>query len=97
MPLETTEVLVARYGSRLRWYATGTAMLGMVAAVVTTTIVNVAIPDIMGAFGIGQDQAQWFMTGALSAMIYVFPHHCGSHNGLSFDRMDGHRRYSGHR
>lgn len=35
---------------------------------VTTTIVNVAIPDIMGAFGIGQDQAQWLMTGALSAM-----------------------------
>jgi DHA2 family multidrug resistance protein len=65
---ETIEVLAARYGPRLRWYATGTAMLGMVAAVVTTTIVNVAIPDIMGAFGIGQDRAQWLSTGALAAM-----------------------------
>ena len=68
MPSETAEVLLARYGPNLRWYATGTAMLGMVAAVVTTTIVNVAIPDIMGAFGIGQDRAQWLSTGALAAM-----------------------------
>lgn len=68
MRSETADVLIARYGPRLRWYATGTAMLGMVAAVVTTTIVNVAIPDIMGAFGIGQDRAQWLSTGALAAM-----------------------------
>src|ERR1043166_7647126 len=41
-------------------------MLGMISAVITTTIVNVAIPDIMGAFGIGQDRAQWLSTGALA-------------------------------
>ena len=68
MPSETADVLAARYGPRLRLYATGTAMLGMVSAVLTTTIVNVAIPDIMGAFGIGQDRAQWLATGALAAM-----------------------------
>ncbi|MCC6533119.1 MAG: DHA2 family efflux MFS transporter permease subunit [Burkholderiales bacterium] len=68
MPSETAEVLAARYGPRLRLYATGTVMLGMVASVLTTTIVNVAIPDIMGAFGIGQDRAQWLATGALAAM-----------------------------
>jgi EmrB/QacA subfamily drug resistance transporter len=65
---ETAEVLAARYGARLRIYATGTVMLGMISAVLTTTIVNVAIPDIMGAFGIGQDKAQWLATGALAAM-----------------------------
>src|SRR5687768_10259673 len=43
-------------------------MLGTISAVLTTTIVNVAIPDIMGAFGIGQDRAQWLATGALAAM-----------------------------
>lgn len=68
MASETAELLAARYGPRLRLYATGTAMLGMVSAVLTTTIVNVAIPDIMGAFGIGQDRAQWLATGALAAM-----------------------------
>lgn len=68
MPSETTEVLAARYGSRYRWYATVTVMLGTISAVLTTTTVNVAIPDIMGTFGIGQDRAQWLSTGALAAM-----------------------------
>ena len=68
MPSETTEVLAARYGARYRWYATITVMLGTISAVLTTTTVNVAIPDIMGAFGIGQDRAQWLSTGALAAM-----------------------------
>ena len=29
---------------------------------------NVIIPDVMGTFGIGQDQAHWISTGFLSAM-----------------------------
>jgi len=65
---ETTEVLSARYGPRYRWLATITVMLGTISAMLTTTTVNVAIPDIMGTFGIGQDRAQWFSTGALAAM-----------------------------
>jgi EmrB/QacA subfamily drug resistance transporter len=65
---ETTEVLAARFGPRYRWFATVTVMTGTISAVLTTTTVNVAIPDIMGAFGIGQDRAQWLATGALAAM-----------------------------
>ena len=68
MPSETTETLFARYGPGYRWLATVTVMLGTVSAVLTTTSVNVAIPDIMGAFGIGQDRAQWLSTGTLAAM-----------------------------
>ncbi|MGE5522901.1 MAG: MFS transporter, partial [Rhodospirillaceae bacterium] len=68
MPSETTDVLFARYGPGYRWIATGTVMLGTISAVITTTTVNVAIPDIMGAFGIGQDKAQWLSTAALAAM-----------------------------
>jgi len=65
---ETTEVLFERYGPQYRWLATVTVMIGTVTAMLTTTSVNVAIPDIMGAFGIGQDRAQWLSTGALAAM-----------------------------
>jgi DHA2 family multidrug resistance protein len=65
---ETTEILFERYGPRYRWFATVTVMIGTVTAMLTTTSVNVAIPDIMGAFGIGQDRAQWLSTGALAAM-----------------------------
>ena len=45
-----------------------TAMLAMISMIMSSTMVNVAIPDIMGAFGIGQDQAHWISTGFLSAM-----------------------------
>jgi EmrB/QacA subfamily drug resistance transporter len=68
LPSETTEALFQRYGPGYRWLATVTVMLGTISAVLTTTSVNVAIPDIMGAFGIGQDRAQWLSTGALAAM-----------------------------
>ena len=65
---ETNAVLAARYGERYRWLATATVMMGTVAAMLTTTSINVALPDIMGAFGIGQDRVQWLSTGALAAM-----------------------------
>jgi EmrB/QacA subfamily drug resistance transporter len=61
-------VLAERYGGHYRWLATATVMMGTVAAMLTTTSVNVALPDIMGAFGIGQDRVQWLSTGALAAM-----------------------------
>ena len=37
--------------------------------VLTATIVNVAVPRIMGAYGIGQDVAQWAATAFLSTMV----------------------------
>jgi DHA2 family multidrug resistance protein len=63
---ETTEVLFARYGPRYRWLVAVTVLLGSMSATVTTTTVNVAIPEIMGTFGIGQDRAQWLAAGALA-------------------------------
>ena len=66
MTAETTEQLFARYGPRYRWLVAITVLLGTISASVTTTSVVVAIPDIMGAFGIGQDRAQWLSTGALA-------------------------------
>src|ERR1051325_3463941 len=64
--IETTEVLFARFGPRYRVYVTVVALLGTISAVVTTTTVNVALADIMGAFGIGQDRVQWIATGNLA-------------------------------
>src|SRR3954471_24498335 len=63
---ETTEFFFARYGPRYRIYVTVVALLGTISAVVTTTTVNVALPDIMGSFGIGQDRVQWIVTGNLA-------------------------------
>lgn len=68
MPPAATDEFFARYGPRYRLLASATVMLGTISATLTTTSVNVAIPDIMGAFGIGQDRAQWLSTGTLAAM-----------------------------
>jgi EmrB/QacA subfamily drug resistance transporter len=65
---ETTEVLFARYGPRYRFYVTVVALLGTVCEMLTSTSVNVALPDIMGTFGIGQDRVQWVSTGNLAGM-----------------------------
>jgi DHA2 family multidrug resistance protein len=55
------------YGPAYVWFAVCTSLLGAFATLLTGTIINVAIPEVMGAFGIGQDQAQWLSTGFLAA------------------------------
>ncbi|MCL7466386.1 DHA2 family efflux MFS transporter permease subunit [Phaeovulum sp. NW3] len=57
-----------RHGPAYKWYATGTIMIATISVVLSTTIVNVAIPAVMGAFGISAVQAQWLSTGFLAAM-----------------------------
>jgi DHA2 family multidrug resistance protein len=41
----------------------------MMCMFISATIVNVAIPSVMGAFGVGQDQAQWVATAYLATMV----------------------------
>jgi EmrB/QacA subfamily drug resistance transporter len=67
-PVQTTQVLTARYGPAYRWLVTVTGMIGVVSMVLAMTTVNVAVPDVMGAFGIGQDKAQW-MSSAYTATM----------------------------
>ena len=43
-------------------------MVGVVSMVLAMTTVNVAVPDVMGAFGIGQDQAQWMSSAYIATM-----------------------------
>src|SRR4051812_30132296 len=65
---DTPQVLSERYGPNYRWYVTITGMVGVVSMVLAMTTVNVAVPDVMGAFGIGQDKAQW-MSSAYTATM----------------------------
>lgn len=68
MTLRTVESLVERYGPAYKWYATVSVMMGCIATVLSSTMFNVAMPDIMGEFGMGQDQVQWLSTAFLAAM-----------------------------
>lgn len=68
--LNTTEPIKAlfrQYGLHYSKLAMGAVMLAMLATLLTGTIINVAIPQIMGSYGIGQDKAQWLSTAYLAA------------------------------
>jgi EmrB/QacA subfamily drug resistance transporter len=65
---DSAQVLGERYGPAYRWLVTVTGMMGVVSMVLAMTTVNVAVPDVMGAFGIGQDQAQWMSSAYMATM-----------------------------
>lgn len=50
-----------------RWSMIGVLALGSVATMMTATTVNVALPSISGAFGLGQEEAQWLSTAFLAS------------------------------
>jgi DHA2 family multidrug resistance protein len=63
------EALFQRYGPAYRWLVTVAGLLGAMSMVLSATMVNVAVPSIMGAFGVGQDLAQWAATAFLATMV----------------------------
>ena len=66
--VDTIDALFARYGPIYRWLVTLTVMIGAIAMGFATSMVNVAVPAVMGAYGVGLDQAQWMATGFLVTM-----------------------------
>jgi len=64
----SVEGLRARYGERWRWLAVVTVMLGTMATVLSATVVNVALHEIMLEFDIRQGQVHWLATGFIAAM-----------------------------
>lgn len=60
--------LQARYGERYRWLLLLSVMVGTMASVMSSTIMNVAIPDMSTHFTLGQDRAQWVTSGFMVAM-----------------------------
>ena len=68
MTAHTSEQLRARYGERYKWLILVTVMIGTMAAILSSTIVNVAIPDLSRHFVLGQERAQWVSAGFMLAM-----------------------------
>jgi EmrB/QacA subfamily drug resistance transporter len=60
--------LSARYGPRYRWLLLFSVMVGVMASIMSSTIVNVAIPDMSHHFALGQERAQWVSSGFMVAM-----------------------------
>ncbi|MEI8325613.1 MAG: DHA2 family efflux MFS transporter permease subunit [Betaproteobacteria bacterium] len=58
----------AHYGRRYRWLLLLAVMTGTMASIMSSTIVNVAIPDMSRHFTLGQGRAQWVTSGFMVAM-----------------------------
>ena len=64
----TIEDRFARYDPHYRYFVAFAGMLGVMSMVLSVTIVNVAVPSVMGAYGIGLDLAQWMATAFIATM-----------------------------
>lgn len=64
---ESAAALKSRYGERYRWLFLLSVMVGTMASIISSTIVNVAIPDMSHHFGLGQERAQWVTSGFMVA------------------------------
>lgn len=62
------QALRARYGERYRWYVLLAVMVGTMASIMSSTVVNVAIPDMSQHFALNQSRAQWVASGFMVAM-----------------------------
>lgn len=62
------QALRERYGERYRWLLLLSVMIGTMASIMSSTIVNVAIPAMSHHFSLGQERAQWVSSGFMVAM-----------------------------
>lgn len=49
------------------WLIIGVLAMGSIATMTAATIVNVALPSVIGALGLGQDEVQWLSTAFLAS------------------------------
>lgn len=64
----TLPEMQARYGERYRWLLLLAVMVGTMASIMSSTIINVAVPDMSHHFTLGQERAQWVSSGFMVAM-----------------------------
>jgi DHA2 family multidrug resistance protein len=56
-----------------KWVVAGTVMTGTIMAVLDSSIVNVALPDMSGSLGATIEQITWVVTGYILANVIIMP------------------------
>jgi DHA2 family multidrug resistance protein len=56
-----------------RWVVSGAVMTGTIMAVLDSSIVNVALPDMTSSFGASVEQITWVVTGYILANVIIMP------------------------
>ncbi|MDP9019179.1 MAG: DHA2 family efflux MFS transporter permease subunit, partial [Candidatus Eremiobacteraeota bacterium] len=70
--MQNLESKVIEYGLR-RTLVTIAVITATMLEIVDTTIVNVALPNVQGNFGVAVDQGAWIVTGYIIANVIVIP------------------------
>jgi len=68
-PVATPEAPTSRY----RWAASGIIALGSIASILSSTVVNVAVPTLEHVFHASLTDVQWIATGYLLGLAAVIP------------------------
>ena len=66
MTTATVPIVPKTFSTSARWLATAAALSAFFTSIFTGSMTNVAIPHVMGAFGVGQSQAQFLSTAFLA-------------------------------
>ena len=68
-PLPNSRAALAqRFGRNYRWLVLFTVMVGTMASIMASTIINVAVPEMSEVFKLGQERAQWLSAAFMAAM-----------------------------
>jgi EmrB/QacA subfamily drug resistance transporter len=64
---------VSSSDSNYRWVVLGIVMMGTFMAILDSSIINVALPHMMSAFGVSRDQIEWVATAFMLATAVAMP------------------------
>lgn len=67
--MSSSDALFARYGPMYLWFVTVAGLMAFFCMVFSSAMINVAIPHVMGAFGVGQDKAQFLSSAFLATTV----------------------------
>ena len=73
IPAEAEWVAPARRGAEHKYLIAVAVVLASLMQVIDSSIVNVALPDMMGNLGANLDEIAWVSTGYILASVIVIP------------------------
>ncbi len=68
-----TDSVAPTHGPRYKWAVMTIVIIGTFMAILDSSIVNVALPHIMTAFGSSLDEAKWIVSGYMLAYAVLIP------------------------
>ena len=56
-----------------KWIVAGTVLIGTIMAVLDSSVVNVALPNMSGTLGVTIEEITWVVTGYILAQVIIMP------------------------